>query len=252
MRRAFFAAPLLFLLALLPTSPLAAKVKVFHEKAEFLRLLEPMAGATFEAGGRAELRWVPGVDLASLQGVHEWEAFLSVDGGRTWAFRITAHVDLARQQIAWKVPDIVSDDVRLLLRVGDERIEHEQLIAGRFAIAPRAARWAPAATFQRSLSRGEAARPGEPGVLSWIEELPDGRSVEHHFEPSGLQLVAPEAASRPEWVATLDSQRERERDLLAGKRPRSTASRLVAIERHFFSRPARSQPILLLVQRLNE
>lgn len=252
MCRLFVAALLGLLLAPTLASPLAAKVKVFHEKAEFLRLLEPMAGATFEAGGRAELRWVPGADLANLEGVHEWEAFLSVDGGRTWAFRITAHVELARQQIEWRVPDIVADDVRLLLRVGDERVEHEQLIAGRFTIVPRAARWVPPATLQRSLSRGEAARPGEPGVLSWIEELPDGRLVEHHFEPSGLQLTAPESAPRPECLATLDSQRERERDLLAGKRPRSTASRLVATEPHFFSRPARSLPILLLVQRFNE
>lgn len=252
MRRAVLAALLGLLLAPCLTSPLEAKVKVFHEKAEFLRLLEPMAGASFEAGGQAELRWEPGADLASLEKVHEWEAFLSVDGGQTWAFRITSHVDLSRRQIEFRVPDVVSDDVCLLLRVGDEEVEHEQRIRGRFRIAPRLARWAPPLPVQRSFTRGEAARPGELGVLSWVEELPDGRFVEHHFEPSGLMLTAPVSPARPEWVATLDSQRERERDLLAGKRPWAPASLLSAAAPAFVSRPARSQPILLLVQRLNE
>lgn len=222
-----------------------------HERAEFLEVLSPVGGTTFEAGGLVELHWAPGPDLAAFEKAREWEAFLSLDGGKTWAFRITPHADLARRQMSFRVPEIPADDVRLLLRVGDEVEEREQQLGGRYrivasraAVAPSAARLAP--------HRGESARPGELGVLSWVEELADGRLVEYRAAPGGPVLTSPEPARLPALVATLDSQRERERDSWAGMPSPSPYSPQVVASVPLALRPARSLPILLLVQRLNE
>src|ERR1051326_1470417 len=36
----------------------------------------------------------------------EWEAFLSLDGGAYYAFRITPHLDVARRTFTWVVPNV--------------------------------------------------------------------------------------------------------------------------------------------------
>jgi len=223
-----------------------------HEKAQFVRLVSPLAGSAFEAGRQVELHWVPGPDLEAFEEAHEWEAFLSVDGGATWAFRITPHLDLERRQMSFRAPEVLSDDVRLLLRVGDEVEEREQELAARFRITPPSARWARTPAALPALVRGESAREGELGVLSWVEELEDGRLVEHHFEQSGLVLTAQESGSPLHWVATLDGQRERERDLLAVERTDFSSLPWPVEAGPPSLRLARSLPILLLVQRFNE
>ncbi len=55
--------------------------------------------------------------------VEEWEAFLSVDGGKFYAYRITPHLEADLRQFTFEVPNVETDQARILIRAGDERRE---------------------------------------------------------------------------------------------------------------------------------
>jgi hypothetical protein len=136
-----------------------------------VELLAPRPAIPLVAGTTAVLQWKPLPGLASLPAREEWEAFLSLDGGKSYAFRITPHLDSDLQRTIWEVPGVPSADVRLLLRFGDERRETTIELPQRFTITaapgPLVAALAPRASLARR--RGEAARPDDAGVVAWTE-----------------------------------------------------------------------------------
>ena len=131
-----------------------------------VRLLEPADGTVLSGGATATLAWEPGPGMP-LDGVEEWEAFLSLDGGASWPIRITPHLDLALRRVSFPVPAVPSDDVRLLLRVGDERYEEPFPVPGAFTIAAQPSTILPFATVR--YGAGESALPGGAGVVAWVE-----------------------------------------------------------------------------------
>src|SRR6185295_2844329 len=155
-----------------------------------LRLVAPQAGATLAAGATAELAWAP---LAPFPEIEEWEAFLSLDGGKTYPVRITPHLDQSLRRTFWQVPPIPTPDARILLRIGDERHETAVELPQRFSIAASPATLRAAAeTFQfarRSSTAGEPALPGHAGVLVWMEGTRRGGGLRQVVaaEPPGLQ-----------------------------------------------------------------
>lgn len=137
------------------------------------RLAAPAPGAVWTAGSPAAVEWEPGPGLAALSHVEEWEAFLSLDGGRTYPVRITPHLDRSLRRFVFEVPRFPTRQARLLLRFGDERREVEAEMPGLFTIedGPVSATLPPLPAFRR----GEAARDREPGVVAWIEGGRDGQ-----------------------------------------------------------------------------
>src|SRR5581483_233074 len=152
-------------------------------RAATLTVTEP-AAAALRGGSFAPLAWIPDSLPA---GAEEWEAFLSIDGGAHYAFRITPHVDLALHRILWLVPNVDADDARILVRIGDEREEESIDVALSLRIKrdPRAPLPRPAVI---PAPAGEPARSGEPGVTWWIEgDRKATRTVEMwHVKPAGL------------------------------------------------------------------
>jgi hypothetical protein len=142
---------------LLPAVALAGRAQI--------RLIAPVAGTALRGGETAAIAW----DADSLPpGAEEWEAFLSIDGGRHYAIRITPHLDIDIHRATWTVPNITAGDVRVLLRVGDERRESAIEVPASFSIEARfgvAPVW-PAAVS--SASPGEEARQGDGGVTAWV------------------------------------------------------------------------------------
>jgi hypothetical protein len=174
---------------------------------EMARLVAPAAGAELEAGSVASITWE---GLALPEHADEWEAFLSLDGGRTWPLRITPHLDISIRFFEFRVPDFPSHDARVLLRFGDERREMEMVAPQSFAIAQGPFRAAPPPHLV--LSRGER------GVVAWVEgsrsggdlrevvavdpdaEIRGVRAAGHLVLPPGApvsarQTLAPPAAS---------------------------------------------------------
>lgn len=129
------------------------------------RLTAPGDGAVLTSGSLAEVAWE---EVALPAHAEEWEAFLSLDGGRSYPLRITPHLDLGLRRFWFEVPPYPSRDARILLRFGDEGAQESEIEAPhRFAIAlgdlpillPRLPAY----------GLGESARPGEAGVVAWVE-----------------------------------------------------------------------------------
>ena len=160
-----------------------------------VRLVSPAAGAEVTAGSRVTIEW----ETAGLPpAIVEWEAFLSVDGGRTWPVRLTPHLDASIRRFTIRMPDLPTPRARLLLRFGDEREEVEVEAPGLFSIVPGPETAALDFLSGRvALAPGERARlqdPRDPGVVIWVEGGRDGsrlREVVSHTTPPSVRAVEP-------------------------------------------------------------
>lgn len=174
------------LLAAAPTVAEATRGLPAQEQPAALELIAP-TGETWSGGESVEIGWrLRGGSAPS--DFEEWEVFLSVDGGRSWPVRLTPHLGRAVARYRAVVPNLPSNDVRLLLRFGDEREERDALHAARFAIRP--GRGAEPLPPRRVFTRGESARAGGAAVLRWEEGDRSGarvRSVESMAGGAGLR-----------------------------------------------------------------
>lgn len=155
----------------------------------YARLVAPAAGAELAGGSLAVVEWE---EEALPEHTVEWEAFLSVDGGRTYPLRVTPHLDIEIHRFSFRVPDVPTREARLMLRFGDERREVGVETPQRFSIVPGPRLWAPPP--RRVLASGEAARAGERGVALWVEGSRDGaglREVVSTGEPLSVTGVEP-------------------------------------------------------------
>ncbi|HXU29856.1 MAG TPA: hypothetical protein VN851_04690 [Thermoanaerobaculia bacterium] len=145
-----------------------------------VRLLSPVAGEKLEAGELAWIEWSDEPGHAASPET-EWEAFLSLDGGRTYPIRLTPHLDLALRGFAFEVPNVPSRNARLLLRFGDEGTERIFEAPARFEIgASGTNRWVTELweePLARTLEAGEPARRGDRGVVVWLEGDREGRGL---------------------------------------------------------------------------
>lgn len=160
-----------------------------------VELTAPLAETALVGGATAEIAWRPAAGFGALAGATEWEAFLSVDGGRTYPARLTPHLDLDRRHFTFRVPDLPSAEVRLLLRIGDERAERAVRLPTPLRIV-RSASPAPL-LIAAALATGAASAPGEPalpggaGVLFWVEGDRDGSHLRHRSAaPAGAHSAA--------------------------------------------------------------
>ncbi|HET9765430.1 MAG TPA: hypothetical protein VFS60_01210 [Thermoanaerobaculia bacterium] len=223
-----------------------------------IRLLAPDAGTALVAGGTAELAWEPLPSFAALDEVEEWEAFLSLDGGRTYPFRLTPHLDQDVRRFRWRVPPVPTEDARLLFRFGDERRETAVAMAQRFVIA---APDVPAplgdegVAFRRVSPRlaGEPALPGQRGVVAWVEGSRRGTALR---EVVGQQLatLAPAQALPDSPLATdIEGAEEAPLEATAARMPTSEVPRPARDGHAFLHVPPRPRgDLLLLTQRRNE
>lgn len=166
------------------------------------RLVAPVAGHELAAGSLATVEWEGQPPLADAE---EWEAFLSLDGGRTHPLRITPHLDLSVRRFTFRVPAFPTRDARFLLRFGDERREVEVETPHRFTIVagPGAVSHASRISLSTSRSRGERARSGEDGVVFWVEGARDGSGLrEVVAEETDLAFRSVETGRLP-WLLVL-------------------------------------------------
>jgi hypothetical protein len=226
-----------------------------------VRLVSPGAGVTLVGGATAELEWAPRAPFDRLSEAEEWEAFLSLDSGRTYPVRITPHLDQDLRRIRWQVPSLPTPEASILLRFGDERRETAVELPVRFAIAaPPAVLSLWESTFEMArvaTAPGEPALPGQPGVVSWVEGSRRGGSLRQVVaaEPSnGMREQIDPAADYSE-VADAASGSRPSRSL-ARVATKAVGSALSAGQRTARTRsrtaPSHSPDILLLIQRQNE
>ena len=163
--------------------------------AEVLRVTAPQAGATLHGGSFATLEWTAG---ALPPHAEEWEAFLSIDGGKYYAFRITPHLDIDRRHFDFIVPNVDTSNARILIRTGDEKRESLFELAERFSIV----RDARASTLPHVLTsaRGpEAAREGDPAVIAWADGDRAGSRATQQAAATTSTRIAAVASERRSW-----------------------------------------------------
>jgi hypothetical protein len=159
-----------------------------------VRLLSPAPHARLTAGTIAVIEWQAERHLLDPEfEIEEWEAFLSLDGGRSYSIRLTPHMDVAARQFFWRVPDLPTPAARLILRFGNERKEIEMASQGSFSIVAGSA--APEVRPGRqAFRRGESARPNERGVVAWVEGSRGGSGLHEVFAaewPDAVRSASP-------------------------------------------------------------
>lgn len=210
--------------------------------AEPLTVTAPADGTVLRGGSVATIRWTATTTLP--RGVEEWEAFLSVDGGRYYATRITPHLDIDIREFDWPVPNVTSGDVRLLIRIGDEREEREVDVPLRLSIV--ADPGAPMHVAHVARSAGESARPGDPGVAAWVAGDRRGHELVLETAPVG------DAVGPAMQAATSCRHRSAVTPVIAVSYPSLFTVSAIAAPRHArTASPLVARDILLLARRRN-
>lgn len=210
-------------------------------------LHEPANGEVLRGGARATVAW-SAPQLPTF--VEEWEAFLSVDGGEYYGYRITPHLDSRRREFTFEVPNVDAPNARILIRAGNEHREIELEISHAFVIErdPARALAAPPVEIIEE-ERGEAAREGDRGVIEWIDGDRDGR---HLVERSAFGHEALLAATVITETSSLSGEEEAGHSSIE---PRNTSTRLASDTRHKHPRIAprhrSGRDVLLARRRLN-
>lgn len=217
-----------------------------------VRVVAPASGTELTAGALAVVEWeAPEGGLG--RHIVEWEAFLSLDGGRTWPLRLTPHLDAGIQRFSFRVPGFPSRDARLLLRFGDEREETEVDVPGSFTISigDQLVQNDPLPPLLR-LARGEPARSGEGGVVVWTEGSRDGAGLREVAARETTQEWESVQASRSLLLPLLWPAPGREGlappDAADLDRPQATSARAPAET----AAPRPALPTRVLIHRYNE
>lgn len=175
-------------------------------RAESLQLVAPAERATLRGGSFAALEWSASQLPPSAE---EWEAFLSIDGGKYYAFRITPHFDIDLRRVTFLVPNVDARNARILIRTGNEVQETHFPLRRSFSIVrdPAAERVPPRLLQFR---RGESARQGDPPVLAWAEGARNGSGITQQAtaaDPSSptIRPVAGAADASPLIAPSVDS-----------------------------------------------
>jgi hypothetical protein len=254
LRRAFV--PVSLALALSATAATAGA----EVAAAPVRLAAPLHGATLQAGSLAVLAWEP-LDsfdrldrLDRLDRITEWEAFLSLDGGVHYPIRITPHLDRDLRRVLWQVPHIPTRHARLLLRFGDERKETGYELPERFAISGTASLFE-TLTASPASAPGEPARPGDAGVVAWVEGSRRGGALRQWIATDAAGLAAGQSVDPTDaWQLALETE-DPVPDAappLLGRTPRFPDVRPTAPRPPGRAAWLAPIPILLLTQRQNE
>ncbi|HEX4956193.1 MAG TPA: hypothetical protein VF017_22620 [Thermoanaerobaculia bacterium] len=208
-------------------------------KAGLVEVTSPSAGAVLVAGEELLLAWRP-VDPAAAS-FEEWEAFLSLDGGATYPVRLSPHLDADVRAFAVQLPEVATADAHLLLRFGDGEVEWELPLPFALEIEPALLPPEPACRIARGT--GEAARPGLPGVTSWLEGSGRGRDLVE------VVVAQQDLASRlAPWVVPAGLELAAERPVPAELPRVAEGVRRLAVETHLL--PPSPPPSGLLDPRL--
>jgi hypothetical protein len=198
-----------------------------------------------QGGSETTLQW----SASSLPAhAEEWEAFLSFDGGRYFAARITPHLDADRRSFRWRVPNVAASNVRILLRFGDEREEHAVELPQTFRIEPGVAS-IEFSDVHAALTdgSGESALPASPPVVEWVsgDRRGAGLITRRHRDAATVRGCSTAGGNAVPVVANVSSHSCADPPPIAAATIRSTCS--IACARP----PGEPRPLLLLLTRLN-
>ena len=140
-----------------------------------VRLIEPANHASLVAGSTVPIAW----EATKLPpDVDEWEAFVSIDDGRTYPIRITPHLDAGIRRFEWTVPFLPAAKLSILLRLGNEREERQFSFPARGVIRGTA----PLEMFRTEIGRtisGKSEERWDHGerLIEWVDGSREGTDL---------------------------------------------------------------------------
>jgi hypothetical protein len=108
-----------FILILFSMALACAPARLNADGTYAAKLISPTAGQILVPGQQVRVEWktvLPRVDLSWC----ELELYLSLDGGASFAFRITPHLDPRATFFYWNVPNLPTNTAVLDIRFGCE------------------------------------------------------------------------------------------------------------------------------------
>ncbi len=138
-------------------------------------LLLPKAGEAFSPGQKIKITWKvdlpPKIDLSWC----EQEIFLSIDGGKTFQYRITPELSPTLRFYEWTVPNLPTEQAVLDIRFGSEfsqmRFEKSKpQTKMMFRILPQTNK---VEEVKLTISTTEKLLPGDEFPFSWISSVDD-------------------------------------------------------------------------------
>jgi len=140
-----------------------------------ISMLFPKAGEAFSPGQKVRIAW--NVDLSPKINLSwcEQEIFLSIDGGKTFPYRITPELSPSSREYVWTIPNLPTDQAVLDIRFGSEfsqmRFEKSQPQKRKmFRILPSANI---AQEVKLVIPQIEKLFPGDQLPLNWSSEIAD-------------------------------------------------------------------------------
>lgn len=161
-----------------------------------VHLIEPAEHTDLVAGSTASIAWEATHAPANVE---EWEAFLSIDGGRTYPIRLTPHLDVGVRRFAWTVPFVPAAEASILLRFGDERDERQFAFPARIEIdGAMPLDFFRCAILAERLSAGREEDDHGQKLVEWVEGPRDGSRLHR------VLASEPLLAGRDRWDAPAD------------------------------------------------
>jgi len=138
-----------------------------------VRLISPAAGDVLVPGQRTTITWQSSISKGFDITWCEQEIYLSVDGGKSTAMRISPQLDPAAQSFDWVVPNAPTDSAVIDLRFGCEGTLRETAYPQTAAIFKIAGSSSPPPIVSiKSLGSSEAA-PGDTVTIGWDSTVDD-------------------------------------------------------------------------------
>jgi len=144
-------------------------------------LLAPGPGDSLRAGSEVTIRWDATLSSCARSFLGEQEISLSVDGGRTFPYRITPRLSYGERSYIWRVPNLPTGEAVLDLRYGCEDQPGECEVSrtvldatnpqweSRFRILPSRADY----VSHPQVSAPKNAHAGDPVAVKWDARVRD-------------------------------------------------------------------------------
>jgi len=148
-------------------------------------LLVPSAGESLVAGSDVTLRWDAQLPACSRGLLGEQEVYLSLDGGRTFPYRVTPRLAYDARTWVWRIPNLPAEQAVVDLRFGCEEQPGGCELGGgimdginpqwenRFSIASSRLDYVGAA----QVSAAKTSHPGDTVGIRWDARV---RNLDHY------------------------------------------------------------------------